>query len=613
MPNHRIADRPSLNEVVARVTERLIERSRNSRQAYLKLIQQAVSDGPVRNQLGCTNLAHDYAAVPDDEKLILKSSQRAANIAIVTAYNDVLSAHAPYRHYPQQIKTAVAELGHVAQVASGVSAMCDGVTQGQDGMELSLFSRDVIAMSTAVGLSHQVFDGAVMLGICDKIVPGLLMAALRFGQLPTVFIPAGPMPSGISNAEKAKTRQAYAAGSIGENELLDSEMASYHSEGTCTFYGTANSNQMLMEMMGLQLPGSSFINPGEPLRAALTHFAAQKVCANTALEPGFMPLGQMIDERSIVNAVVGLLATGGSTNHSIHLVAIARMAGIELTWQDMADLSNVVPLLARVYPNGAADINAFQRGGGMAFLMKELASAGLLHCDVNTIMGAGLEPYFNEPFINTDGQLDWRPGVAESLDLAVIAPAHAPFMREGGMKLVEGNLGQAIMKVSAVPDDRWQIEAPARVFSDQHEVVKAYQAGELNCDVVVVLRQQGPKANGMPELHQLTPALTNLQDAGFRVALVTDGRLSGASGKVPAAIHVSPEACCGGRIAAIEDGDLIRLDGHSGELRVLSEDFEQRTRQTPEAETSFGLGRELFQVFRNQVSGADKGAISIDF
>ena len=613
MPNHRIADRPSLNEVVARVTDRLIERSRNSRQAYLKLIQQAVSDGPVRNQLGCTNLAHDYAAVPDDEKLILKSSQRAANIAIVTSYNDVLSAHAPYRHYPQQIKTAVAELGHVAQVASGVPAMCDGVTQGQDGMELSLFSRDVIAMSTAVGLSHQVFDGAVMLGICDKIVPGLLMAALRFGQLPTVFIPAGPMPSGISNAEKAKTRQAYAAGSIGESELLDSEMASYHSEGTCTFYGTANSNQMLMEMMGLQLPGSSFINPGEPLRAALTHFAAQKVCANTALEPGFMPLGQMIDERSIVNAVVGLLATGGSTNHSIHLVAIARMAGIELTWQDMADLSNVVPLLARVYPNGAADINAFQRSGGMAFLMKELASAGLLHCDVNTIMGAGLEPYFNEPFINTDGQLDWRPGVAESLDLAVIAPAHAPFMREGGMKLVEGNLGQAIMKVSAVPDDRWQIEAPARVFSDQHEVVKAYQAGELNRDVVVVLRQQGPKANGMPELHQLTPALTNLQDAGFRVALVTDGRLSGASGKVPAAIHVSPEACCGGRIATIEDGDLIRLDGHSGELRVLSEDFEQRTLQTPEAETSFGLGRELFQVFRNQVSGADKGAISIDF
>jgi phosphogluconate dehydratase len=452
-----------------------------------------------------------------------------------------------------------------------------------------------------------------MLGICDKIVPGLLMAALRFGQLPTVFIPAGPMPSGISNAEKAKTRQAYAAGSIGESELLDSEMASYHSEGTCTFYGTANSNQMLMEMMGLQLPGSSFINPGEPLRAALTYFAAQKQSANTAFEPGLMPLGQMIDERSIVNAVVGLLATGGSTNHSIHLVAIARMAGIELTWQDMADLSNVVPLLARVYPNGAADINAFQRSGGMAFLMKELASAGLLHCDVNTIMGTGLEPYFNEPFINTDGQLDWRPGVAESLDLAVIAPAHAPFMREGGMKLVEGNLGQAIMKVSAVPDDRWQIEAPARVFSDQHEVVKAYQAGELNRDVVVVLRQQGPKANGMPELHQLTPALTNLQDAGFRVALVTDGRLSGASGKVPAAIHVSPEACCGGRIAAIEDGDLIRLDGHSGELRVLSEDFEQRTLQTPEAETSFGLGRELFQVFRNQVSGADKGAISIDF
>ncbi|WP_419813639.1 phosphogluconate dehydratase [Bacterioplanoides sp.] len=602
-----------MNPIIQRVTERLITRSQTQRQAYLQMIQQAVQQGPVRDQLSCTNLAHDYAAAPHDDKLILKSSQRAANIAIISSYNDVLSAHAPYRHYPEQIKTALAKAGHVAQVASGVPAMCDGVTQGQDGMELSLFSRDVIAMSAAVGLSHQVFDGAVMLGICDKIVPGLLMAALRFGHLPTIFIPAGPMPSGISNSEKAKTRQAFAAGEVGEDELLSSEMASYHSEGTCTFYGTANSNQMLMEMLGIQLPGSSFINPNDPLRRVLTDYASQLVAHKTALEPGFMPLGQMIDERSIVNAVVGLLATGGSTNHSIHLVAIARMAGIELTWEDMADLSNVVPLLARVYPNGAADINAFQRSGGMAFLMRELASEGLLHTDVNTIMGAGLSDYFQEPYLDSDNQLAWRPAVSESLDLSVLAPAHAPFMREGGMKLVSGNLGNAIMKVSAVPDDRWIVEAPAKVFADQNDALAAYKAGELNQDVVVVLKQQGPKANGMPELHKLTPALTNLQDAGFKVALVTDGRLSGASGKVPAAIHLSPEACAGGLIAAIKDGDVVRLDGHAGELSVLTVGFAQREFETPQAQVSFGLGREIFQVFRNQVSSAEQGAISIDF
>ncbi len=612
MPHNRDADVP-INPIIQRVTERLITRSQTQRQAYLQMIQQAVQQGPVRDQLSCTNLAHDYAAAPHDDKLILKSSQRAANIAIISSYNDVLSAHAPYRHYPEQIKTALAKAGHVAQVASGVPAMCDGVTQGQDGMELSLFSRDVIAMSAAVGLSHQVFDGAVMLGICDKIVPGLLMAALRFGHLPTIFIPAGPMPSGISNSEKAKTRQAFAAGEVGEDELLSSEMASYHSEGTCTFYGTANSNQMLMEMLGIQLPGSSFINPNDPLRRVLTDYASQLVAHKTALEPGFMPLGQMIDERSIVNAVVGLLATGGSTNHSIHLVAIARMAGIELTWEDMADLSNVVPLLARVYPNGAADINAFQRSGGMAFLMRELASEGLLHTDVNTIMGAGLSDYFQEPYLDSDNQLAWRPAVSESLDLSVLAPAHAPFMREGGMKLVSGNLGNAIMKVSAVPDDRWIVEAPAKVFADQNDALAAYKAGELNQDVVVVLKQQGPKANGMPELHKLTPALTNLQDAGFKVALVTDGRLSGASGKVPAAIHLSPEACAGGLIAAIKDGDVVRLDGHAGELSVLTVGFAQREFETPQAQVSFGLGREIFQVFRNQVSSAEQGAISIDF
>lgn len=609
--NHRQSAR--LHPLIQQVTDGIRQRSQDSRAAYLHMITQAVNNGPVRGALSCTNLAHDFAAAADDEKLILKASQRGANIAIINAYNDVLSAHAPYQEYPQQIKQALQGTGHVAQVAGGVPAMCDGITQGQDGMELSLFSRDVIAMSTAIALSHQVFDGALLLGICDKIVPGLLMAALRFGHLPALFVPAGPMPSGISNSDKAKTRQAFAAGRVGKDQLLDSEMASYHSAGTCTFYGTANSNQMLMEMMGLQLPGSSFINPDHPLRNKLTEFAAQRVTKITALESDFLPLGQLVDERTIVNAVVGLLATGGSTNHSIHLIAIARMAGICLTWQDMADLSNIVPLLARVYPNGAADINAFQSSGGMAFLMRELASEGLLHSDVNTVMGKGLDAYFNEPWLTPEGELSWRPGVGESLDLSVLAPAHAPFMREGGMKLVSGNLGRAIMKVSAVPDDRWLIEAPARVFTDQQQVIDAYQADELNGDVVVVVKRQGPKANGMPELHKLTPVLTNLQDAGFRVALLTDGRLSGASGKVPAAIHLSPEACDGGLIEAIEDGDRIRLDGHSGELSVLTDDFHQREFEIPQPQKTQGLGRELFQVFRNNVGAAEEGALSINF
>ena len=615
MSGNRVADHApgEIHPVVKQVTERIVLRSRDGRQQYLQQIQQAVAKGPVRNGLSCTNLAHDFAAENDATKLILKADHRAANIAIVNSYNDVLSAHAPYRDYPQQIKTTLARAGHAAQVAAGVPAMCDGVTQGQDGMELSLFSRDVIAMSAAIGLSHQVFDGALMLGICDKIVPGLLMAALRFGHIPTVFVPAGPMPSGISNSDKAKTRQAFAAGEADKDELLDSEMASYHSQGTCTFYGTANSNQMLMEMMGLQLPGSSFINPNDPLRAKLTAEASLNVVRQTALEADFLPIGQLVDERTLVNAVVGLLATGGSTNHSIHLIAIAKMAGIQLTWQDMADLSNVVPLLARVYPNGAADINAFQRSGGMGFLMRELAQAGLLHTDVHTIMGKGLANYFKEPYVDEDDRLQWRPVVTESLDLTVLAPAHAPFMREGGMKLVGGNLGNAIMKVSAVPDDRWIIEAPARVFTDQNEVLQAYKNGELNCDVVVVVKQQGPKANGMPELHKLTPALTNLQEAGFQVALVTDGRLSGASGKVPAAIHLSPEACAGGYIAAIRDGDRIRLDGHSGELSVLEREFAARALDIPSVEKISGLGRELFQVFRASVGSAEQGAISIDF
>jgi phosphogluconate dehydratase len=600
-----------MHPLIESVTQRIRERSRETREAYLQHIREAVADGPVRDSISCTNLAHTYAASSADEKLILRQNHRAANIAIINAYNDLLSAHAPYRDYPQQLKQALSEAGHAAQVAAGVPAMCDGVTQGQTGMELSLFSRDVIALSTAIALSHQVFDGALMLGICDKIVPGLLMAALRFGHLPTVFVPAGPMPSGISNGEKARVRQAYAAGNAGREELLDSEMASYHSEGTCTFYGTANSNQMLMEVMGLQLPGSSFINPQHPLRPLLTAEAARCVAAQTALMPGFMPVGQLVDERTMVNAVVGLLATGGSTNHSIHLVAIARMAGIILDWKDMAELSDIVPLLTRVYPNGKADINAFQRAGGMAFLIRELRDAGLLHNDVKTIMGEGLDAYCQEPYIDSQGELSWRPVGSESLDLDVLAPAHAPFMREGGMKLVEGNLGRAMMKVSAVPDDRWVIEAPARVFRDQNEVLRAYENDELNQDVVVVLVGQGPSANGMPELHKLTPALTNLQDAGFNVALVTDGRLSGASGKVPAAIHVCPEACHGGPLAAVKDGDVILLDGHAGVLRVLSDDFSQRVPDRLRPGMNMGVGRELFAGFRDRVSAADQGAISI--
>lgn len=593
------------------VTDRIIARSQTSRARYLALIQQEIAREPLRNQLGCTNLAHTYASASDDEKLILKQQHRAANIGIISAYNDVLSAHAPYKDYPDQIKQALLTVGHVGQMAGGVPAMCDGVTQGQDGMELSLFSRDVIALSSAIALSHQVFDGALMLGICDKIVPGLLMSALRFGHIPALFVPAGPMSSGISNGEKAKVRQQFAKGEVGESELLASEMASYHSQGTCTFYGTANSNQMLVEIMGLQLPGSSFINPTDPLRPALTALAAQRITELTALSPEFLPVGQLIDEKSLVNAMVGLLATGGSTNHTIHLIAIARMAGIIIDWQDLADLSAIIPLLARVYPNGKEDINAFQKAGGMAFIIRELLIAGLLHNDVHTVMGFGLEHYTQEPYLTSDGSVGYRPGVQESLNLSVLASAKTPFLREGGIKLLQGNLGRAILKVSAVPDDRWIIEAPARVFTTQLAVQEAYKKGELNRDVVVVLIGQGPAANGMPELHQLTPALTNLQEAGFKVALVTDGRLSGASGKVPAAIHVCPEASQGGAIAALRDGDIVRLDGHAGTLQVLNTDFATRTVVPFKAPLSMGVGRELFSGFRQQVNRADQGAISI--
>lgn len=608
-----------MHSILEQVTQRIRERSQPHRERYLTQMRAAASEGPVRFALSCTNLAHDYASATDDEKMILKSSARGANMGIVTAYNDVLSAHAPYRTYPEMIKSVLAENGHTAQVAGGTPAMCDGVTQGQTGMELSLFSRDVIAMSTAIALSHQVFDGAIMLGICDKIVPGLLMGALRFGHLPTIFLPSGPMHSGISNADKAKTRQAFARGDVGEDELLESEMGSYHSEGTCTFYGTANSNQMLLEIMGLQLPGSSFVSPGSPLREALNRAAIERLTAITALEHEYLPLAEVVDERTMVNAMVGLLATGGSTNHSIHLIAIARMAGIIIDWQDMSELSGVVPLLTRMYPNGSADVNAFHAAGGMPWLMRELLDAGLLHDDVTTILGKGLRQWCQSPALDDSGALCWQPLAEESGDLTVLAPAHAPFLREGGMKLVSGNLGRAVLKVSAVPDDRWVIEAPARVFTDQASVLAAYRNEELNQDVIVVVKGQGPAANGMPELHQLTPALTNLQEAGYRVALVTDGRLSGASGKVPAAIHLCPEALHRGPIHTVQDGDMIRLDGHAGTLEVLSPDFAERLRLASETgaveltPSSHGVGRELFSGFRRLCGPAEEGALSLPF
>jgi len=621
-----------MHPIVAAVTEKIIERSKISRKKYLDLIDseaQRLQQQPARHGVSCTNLAHAIAAEKNDDKLILKHSHRAANIGIISAYNDVLSAHQPYKDYPNQIKQHLGKLGHVAQVASGVPAMCDGITQGQDGMELSLFSRDTIALSTAIGLSHDVFDGVVLLGICDKIVPGLLMAALRFGHLPAIFLPSGPMSSGISNSEKAKTRQKFVAGEIDKEALLDSELKSYHSAGTCTFYGTANSNQMLMEIMGLQLPGSSFLHPQDPLRPLLNQFALQQLTQHTSLEPDYIPLGKMLDEKSFVNAMVGLLATGGSTNHSIHLLAIARMAGIILDWQDISDLSDVVPLLTRIYPNGEGDVNDFQQAGGMGFLIRELLAAKLLHQDVKTLLGQDLSSYCQEPYLiikdledgGQEKQLGWREVNKESLDLDVLAPAHAPFMREGGLKLLNGNIGRGLIKISAVPESRWYTQAPAKVFTNQLDVQEAYQAGQLNQNCVIVVKYQGPKANGMPELHKLMPVMANLQDAGFNVALLTDGRLSGASGKVPAVLHVCPEALLGGAINAICDGDIIEIDAHKGLVKNHSEKIESEQPDSEKERDShnyedfntktMGLGRELFSLFRNNTSPADQGALSL--
>ena len=602
---------PVLHPVVRDVTERIRVRSAETRRRYLERIGRAARRRPARLDLGCANLAHGFAACESSAKDDLRGTVKP-NVAIVSSYNDMLSAHQPYETFPRAIKEAVAAAGAVAQFAGGVPAMCDGVTQGHAGMELSLFSRDVIAMATAVALSHEMFDGALLLGICDKIVPGLLIGGLAFGHLPIVLVPGGPMTSGLPNKEKSRVRQLYAEDKVGRAELLAAESASYHGPGTCTFYGTANSNQMIVEIMGLHLPGASFVNPGTPLRAALTAAAARRVTELTATGTAYTPMGQIVDEKAVVNAVVGLHATGGSTNHTLHLVAVAAAAGIQLSWDDFSDLSEVVPLLARVYPNGNADVNHFQAAGGMAFVIGQLLDGGLLHGDVRTVAGAGLNRYRQEPFLEADGSLVWRPGPAESLDPEVLRPITDPFTADGGLCVLRGNLGRAVIKVSAVAPSHRVVTAPARVFDDQAQVVQAFASGELDRDVVVVMRYQGPRANGMPELHKLTPLLGVLQDRGHRVALVTDGRMSGASGKIPAAIHLTPECAVGGPLTRVRDGDVIRLDSEAGTLHVELSDAELLTRAGSGAPASdddwVGTGRELFNVFRHAVGDADAGA-----
>ena len=595
-----------LHPVIAAVTRRIIEKSAPTRRIYLDLIERGREAGTNRDQLSCGNLAHAFAAAGDDKPAI--RAGRAMNIGIVTAYNDMLSAHQPYGRYPEQIKIAAREVGATAQVAGGVPAMCDGVTQGQAGMDLSLFSRDVIAMATAVSLSHAMFEGVALLGICDKIVPGLLIGALRFGHLPTILIPAGPMPSGLPNKEKQRVRQLYAEGKVGNDELLDSEIASYHSAGTCTFYGTANSNQMMMEMMGLHMPGASFINPGTKLRAELTRAAVHRLAAIGWDGPDYRPLGHCVDEKAIVNAAIGLLATGGSTNHAIHLPAIARAAGIHIDWTDLAELSEVVPLLARVYPNGSGDVNDFHAAGGIGYVIGELLDNGLLHRDILTVARADMTDYARTPEL-VDDALVWPEPLKEPRDRAMLRPVAEAFSPDGGMKLLQGNLGRCVIKTSAVDSQRWTIEAPARVFADQNQVVQAFRAGELDRDVVVVVRFQGPRANGMPELHKLTPPLGVLQDKGYRVALVTDGRMSGASGKVPAAIHVSPEAHGGGPLARLRDGDRIRVCAGTGTLEALVDAAEWAARTpAPPSPPPYDTGRELFAMMRHGCDEAERGA-----
>ncbi|WP_431224723.1 phosphogluconate dehydratase [Serratia sp. L9] len=603
-----------ISHTLARVTQRIIERSQPSRTAYLERIDAARTQTVHRSQLACGNLAHGFAACQPEDKNALKNMVRS-DIAIITAYNDMLSAHQPYESYPQRLKQALHQVGAVGQVAGGVPAMCDGVTQGQDGMELSLMSRDVIAMSAAIGLSHNMFDGALFLGICDKIVPGLVMSALSFGHLPAIFVSAGPMSSGLPNKEKVRVRQLYAEGKADRHALLEAEAASYHGIGTCTFYGTANTNQMIMEVMGLHLPGASFIHPDTPLREALNDAAARQVTRLTETAGNYLPIGQLVDEKVVVNGIVSLLATGGSTNLTMHMVAMARAAGIIINWDDFSELSDVVPLLCRIYPNGPADINQFQAAGGVQLVVRELLNNGLLHQDVHTVAGFGLERYTQEPWLN-NGQLAWREGAESSLDDNVIASVTSPFEHHGGTKLLCGNLGRAVMKTSAVPANNQIIEAPAIVFESQHDIVPAFEAGKLNQDCVVVVRFQGPQANGMPELHKLMPPLGVLMDRGFKVALVTDGRLSGASGKVPAAIHVTPEAYTGGLLAKVQPGDVIRVNGRTGELQLLVDEAELARRESAQPDLSnqrVGSGRELFGALRSQLSGAEQGACCIAF
>jgi len=617
-----------LSTEIARITDRIIARSDATRSDYLDRMGAIGDSSRSRTHLSCGNLAHGMAACNSSDKNLL-AGETSVNIGIISAYNDMLSAHHPYKNYPDLIKSTASRLGVTAQFAGGVPAMCDGVTQGQPGMELSLFSRDVIAMATAVSLSHDMFDGVICLGVCDKIVPGLLIGALSFGHLPTIFLPAGPMHTGQSNDKKAKVRQAYAQGKVGKKELLASESASYHSEGTCTFYGTANSNQMLMEIMGLHLPGSSFIPPDGELRNSLSTNAVERLILNTAPEKQKISLAQIVSEKTIVNGLVGLLATGGSTNHAIHLIAIAKAAGVIINWQDMAELSKAVPLLCRIYPNGSADINHFHAAGGMSFLIRELSQAGLLHQDVYTIMGKGLESYFKEPYLVTNNQAEiyrenneidysqqivkWRTIPNDSLDEDVLRPVKKAFNPQGGLQLLTGNLGRCVIKTSAVADEGLVIEAEAIVFDDQNDLVKQFELGQLNKNFIAVIRFQGPQANGMPELHKLTPLLGSLQDAGYKVGIVTDGRMSGASGKVPAAIHLVPEALDGGNIARIKDGDIIRLDAIKGTLELLI-DKDVLSSRTLAIKSNLsdqqGLGRELFSNFRKNVCNAEQGASS---
>ena len=600
----------SVHRTVSVVTEKIIARSKAGRKNYLEKIERAIDRQPKRRSLGCANIAHGFAACGAGDKNALRNGS-GPNLAIVTSYNDMLSAHQPFEFYPDLIRQAAREAGGTAQVAGGVPAMCDGVTQGETGMELSLFSRDVIAMSTAVALSHQMFDASVYLGVCDKIVPGLIIGALAFGHLPAVFIPAGPMTSGLPNEEKGKIRQLFAQGKVGREALLEAESQAYHGPGTCTFYGTANSNQMLMEIMGLHLPGSTFVNPGTQLRDEITKASAKQAMSISALGNQYTPIGKIYDEKAVVNGVVGLLATGGSTNHTMHVVAMAAAAGIALTWDDLAELSKVVPLLTRIYPNGKADVNHFNAAGGMGFMIRELLGAGLLHEDVTTIMGTGLSGYTQEPGLDDKGALIWREAAKTSGDISVLRGVTEPFQATGGLNVLEGPLGRAVIKSSSIPEDRHVIEAPCRIFHSQEDLAAAFKADELNKDVIAVVRFQGPKANGMPELHRMTPPLAVLQERGFRVALLTDGRMSGASGKVPAAIHVTPEAADGGPIARLIDGDIIRIDATKGTMEVLVDpkEFGSRPLATKDmSDNEQGTGRELFAAFRNLAGRADQGA-----